>query len=113
MEKAINFKSCTIDPRKIEDYCLNETHPIGKHKARLFKTRLSFSRKDSNLLISLIRKEVIDSNPVKLKTDRYGDRYVVDLKIRNFEKEAQVRTVWIVDKNESIPRLVSAYILPE
>lgn len=31
-----NIENAYIDDRKLIDYCLSETHPVGKHKARCY-----------------------------------------------------------------------------
>jgi hypothetical protein len=33
--------------RKIEDYCLNPSHPRGRHKARVFREALDLQRSDA------------------------------------------------------------------
>ena len=36
-----------LDIRKIEDYCLNASHPRGRHKARVFREALDLQRGDA------------------------------------------------------------------
>jgi hypothetical protein len=36
-----------LDIRKIEDYCLNPSHPRGCHKARIFREVLGLQRNDA------------------------------------------------------------------
>ena len=36
-----------IDQRKLTDYALSQTHPVGKHKARLFALKLGLMRDDA------------------------------------------------------------------
>jgi hypothetical protein len=36
-----------LDVRKIEDYCLNPSHPRGRHKARVFRDALGIHRDDA------------------------------------------------------------------
>jgi len=36
-----------LDSRKIEDYCLNPSHPRGRHKARVFREALGLQRSDA------------------------------------------------------------------
>ena len=35
-----NAEQAIVDIRKLRDYCLNDEHPRGKHKARQFKSAL-------------------------------------------------------------------------
>lgn len=39
-----------IDDRKLLGYCLDEDHPIGKHKARVFKAALSLDQGNYRIL---------------------------------------------------------------
>lgn len=107
-----SFKKFDIDKRKISDYCFNGSHPIGKHKARLFKSLLGFSANDTDLFISLLNEALVRHPFIQLKRDRFGIRYACDVKIRNFDKEAWVRTIWILEELSANPRLVTAYIAP-
>ena len=45
-----------IDQRKLTDYALSPTHPVGKHKARLFALKLGLTRDDAPVLIEALRK---------------------------------------------------------
>ena len=38
-----NAENAFIDDRKLIDCCLSESHPVGKHKARVFISALGFS----------------------------------------------------------------------
>ncbi|WP_430516888.1 DUF6883 domain-containing protein [Bradyrhizobium yuanmingense] len=42
-----NGKKATIDIRKLKDYCLNPSHPRGRHKARVFRDSLDLQRGDA------------------------------------------------------------------
>ena len=39
-----------LDIRKIEDHCLNPSHPSGRHKARVFRESLGPQRSDASWL---------------------------------------------------------------
>jgi len=41
----------------------------------------------------------------------YGQRYVVDFPMKRQDKEAVVRSSWIVRREEDYPRLTSCYVL--
>jgi hypothetical protein len=42
-----NAVDAILDIRKIADYCLNPTHPRGRHKARVFREALNLQRDDA------------------------------------------------------------------
>ena len=43
--------------------------------------------------------------------DEYGQRYVVDFSMKRQDKEAVVRSSWIVRSGEDYPRLTGRYVL--
>lgn len=45
-----------LDIRKIEDYCLNPSHPRGRHKARVFREALGLQRSDAGWLRDVLLK---------------------------------------------------------
>jgi hypothetical protein len=104
-----NYENAYIDIQKLKDYCLNENHTVGKHKARVFKSFLSFNLYDAEKFVEIIREGLKSNEVVIGKNDVYGQRYFVDMKISNFDKEATVRTAWIVTEKDN-PRLVTCYI---
>ncbi len=64
-----NYKLAFIAIEKLSQYCLNPIHPVGKDKAMVFKSALSLTDQDADLLKSAI--------PEGLS----GKRYSVDIKI--------------------------------
>jgi hypothetical protein len=47
MNRLPNPDQAALDIRRIEDYCLNPSHPRGRHKARVFRQALGLERSDS------------------------------------------------------------------
>ena len=106
-----NAENAFIDDRKLIDYCLSESHPIGKHKARIFKSALNYAMADFEELKNAILKEVARNTAVLAGSNDYGTLYVVDVVLTNPPKRAKVRTSWIVRIQEDFPRLTSCYVL--
>lgn len=48
---------------------------------------------------------------VPTKSNQYGQKYVVDFVMTRLEKQAMIRSVWIVRNDEGFPRLVTCYVL--
>ena|SRR6266581_3323314 len=67
-----------LDIRKIEDYCLNPTHPRGRHKARVFRETLGVDRTHAVWLRDVLLEAVRESDPVDLASDALGSRWRVD-----------------------------------
>ena len=105
-----NYQEAFIAIEKLRDYCLNPFHPIGKDKAVVFKSALKFTSQDTYLLQEAIHRGLSKSEAIPGKKDQYGKRYIVDIKIRNLDKEAVVRTGWIIKKGEDFPRLTTCYV---
>ena len=55
--KLPNAENAFVDIEKILNYCLNQTHERGKHKARLFASVLGITAKDSEQLKQLFLME--------------------------------------------------------
>ena len=107
---SANFDEVIIDIEKIRDYCLNLDHTVGKHKAVVFKNKLGFTSDNAEELKKLILKKIKFSQAQRSLSDEYGERYYIDIIITRFDNTETVRTLWILKRNESVPRFVSCYI---
>jgi hypothetical protein len=43
-------EQAVVDIAKLRDYCLSERHARGRHKARVFASRLGLARQDADIL---------------------------------------------------------------
>lgn len=111
MEKLPNAENAIINIRKLRNYCLNPNHPVGKHKAKVFKTVLGIGQSDAELLKELIIASLPD-HPAELNfSDTYGTRYTVNLKIRILNNKEHIFTTgWIIRYDENFPRLITCYL---
>jgi hypothetical protein len=110
MTSLPNNKRAFIAIEKLRDYCLNPFHPVGKDKAIIFRLALGLTDQDADFLMKAIMKKLPESKATAGKEDQYGKRYTVDMKIRNLDKEAAIRTGWIVKTSENFPRLTTCYV---
>ena len=107
------FSEVVVDLVKLREYCLNENHPRGKHKARVFRSRLGLTVGDAQWL----RVQLLQAGEEKQEdlqpgeNDEYGQRYVLDVTIKTSGNSAVVRTAWIVLTGEDVLRLVTCYVL--
>ena len=104
-----NYLTAIVDINKLTEYCLNEYHPKGKHKARLFKSVLNITFENAEYLKEIIITGIREYHATEHETDEYGKRYTVDIKILNTEI-ITIRTNWIIKTQEVIPRLTSCFI---
>jgi hypothetical protein len=106
-----NANNATVDIRKLRDYCLNLGHDDGKHKARLFSSILGMKAENAAEL-RLILLEIIKTNEAKLgRSDRFGQRYTVDFEITWQNRNATLRSGWIIEHGSDIPKLTTCYHL--
>ncbi|MBX2961665.1 MAG: hypothetical protein KF687_04080 [Cyclobacteriaceae bacterium] len=105
-----NWINARIDITKLKNYVLNDGHPTGKFKARVFLSALSLKSSDAEKLRNEILKGLGQGEAITGHNDYYGTRYFVDINISNFNQKATVRTVWISLKNEEFPRLITCYV---
>ena len=109
--KLPNYKKAELRIEKLKEYCLNLKHPRGRHKAKVFSSVLGFSDYDAEELSEIILSKIVRNEAILRETDKYGTRYSVDMMISKENRIANVRTLWIIRKNEDFPRFVSCYIL--
>ncbi len=100
-----------VDPRKLVLYCLNPEHPRGKHKARVFRSRLGLTPADANVLRQALLSAAQSQPAVQGEKDEHGQRYTVDFRMVTEVGQATVRSTWIVRSGEDFPRLTSCYVL--
>ena len=107
------FGGILVDVAKLRNYCLSETHPRGRHKARVFRSRLGISTGDAEVLRQAILDAARDRQD-QLRTidaDEFGQRYLLDFEMTTAAGCAIIRSAWIVLAGEDVLRLISCYVL--
>jgi hypothetical protein len=107
--KLPNAENAIIADAKLRDYLLSSTHPEGKDKALIFFSRgfsLDRSEELRSALLSIAQKNEITKSFQSI----HGMKYVVEGLLETPDKRGIfLRTVWMVDRGGTIPRLISAY----
>ena len=103
-----NADEAYVDPGKVRDYLLPGEHLVGQHKARTFG-RLGFERRDWHVLQRELLRIAREGTVVDRILTIYGIKYVVDDRINGPAGSVVVRTVWLVERGQAVPRLVTAY----
>jgi len=106
-----NGDRAIVDIRKLADYCLNPSHPRGRHKARVFRQAAGLQQSDAAWLRALCSRLRPAGEAVAVATDAWGTHWRLDVTIRRHRKSAVVRTIWIVRAGEDLPRLVTCWVL--
>jgi len=111
MPKLPNAERAQVPLEKLRDYSLNPTHRKGGDKARVFRSGLGMNAADAERLREMILAAVMTEEALPGVTDAHGSRYTVDFEVQGLQAGAvTIRTAWIIDAGETIPRLVSCYV---
>lgn len=98
-----------VDSTKITDYLLSSTHPDGRNKAA-FLAAFGFRVDEPEVLRKALQKHGATQWVTRTVESRYGVRYVVEGALETPDGRNPVtRTVWIVDHESGVPRLITAY----
>lgn len=104
-----NAHLARVERERLLDYLLNESHPDNGGKAAFF-LGLGFSPNNWLALARALVQLAEESELVTSMESVHGIKYIVDGRLTlALRKSAAVRTVWIIDKNDERPRLVTAY----
>ena len=109
--KLPNSAHAFIDIAKLRDYCLNSSHPDGRHKARVFGSALGLFAENAEFLRASILDAVASNEATPTDTDEFGSRYMLDFELKRGKRTAMIRTAWIIRRDETIPRLLTCYVL--
>jgi len=109
--KIPNADHPVVDIRKLRDYCLSPSHVCGKHKARLFAAALGITSDNAEYLRDALLHAVKTYEAQFGKRDAYGQRYTVDFILETGEKQAVIRSAWIVECHANNPSLTTCYPL--
>ncbi len=111
--KLPNSDRAEVDVRKLSEYCLSPTHPVGKHKAAVFRAALDLTASDAPVDRERILEAAVDGQADFERRDEFGDRYRLDFEIATSSGGAMVRSAWIIRAGEDFPRLTTCYVLPK
>lgn len=100
-----------INLEKLHGYCLNPSHPRGRHKARVFLASLGLSQADAPALREYLARAARTCSAEPAESDEYGDRYILDFECAHGRRHALVRSGWIVLRSEDFPRLTTCFVL--
>lgn len=102
-------KTIIVLPEKLREYLLSETHPVGKSKAKFFRS-LGFN--ETNIedfiegLLTIAKSEKVE----KVISTKYGVKYIIDGIIHTpIGSIVEIRTIWIVEKGLEYKRFITAY----
>jgi hypothetical protein len=98
-----------VDPGKLGRYLLSETHPVGKAKARFFR-EAGFDESAVETLVQGLLQIARTQEVVGTFATVHGQKFVLEGELEAPSgRRLRVRTVWIIDRGQERPRLVTAY----
>lgn len=105
-----NCHQAVVEIEKLCDYSLNPNHPVGKHKARVFRAALGITLRDADWLRERALEIALSDDATPGAASVFGDKYVIDSVLRYKELSAIVRFSWMVEFGTDFPRLTSCYV---
>jgi hypothetical protein len=105
-----NSHKAIVEIEKLRDYSLNPNHPVGQHKARVFRAALGIKLNDAEWLCERALKIASTDDAQRSAPSVFGDKYVIDSVIEREGKSAIVRFSWIIEYGTDFPRLTSCYV---
>lgn len=107
--KLPHAENARVDREKITEYLLSPSHPDGASKTAFF-TRYGFKADDWQVFAEALRKHGQTYLVAKVVDSAFGSRYSVEGMLETPDgRQPLVRTIWILDKGSTEPRLVTAY----
>lgn len=98
-----------IDPAKVRDYLLSESHPVGRFKSTFFAS-LGYSAGDWEQLRNDFLALTCEGDAVTGPQSPYGQKYEVRGTLCGPNgRIAAVVTAWIILRGERSPRFVTAF----
>lgn len=109
--KLPNADRAVVDIVKLRDYALSQSHPRGRHKARVFLAALGLTVADAEEFRTALLESARTGDAIPGASDEFGTRYTIDFEIVRSTKRALVRGCWIILMEDGLPRLTSCYVL--
>lgn len=102
-----------VSEAKVVGYLLSATHRDGKHKA-VFFNRFGFEAGRWELLRDALLKHAEENEVARTEDSPFGVRYVIEGTLQGLDRRTPLlRTVWFIGTDSIVPRLATAYPLPE
>ena len=105
-----NSNKALVEIEKLRDYSLNPNHPVGKHKARVFRAALGITLKDADWLRERALEIALNDDARPGAASVFGNKYVIDSVLEYNGMSATVRFSWIIEFGTDFPRLTSCYV---
>ena len=68
-----NADKAVVPLEKLRGYSLDSSHPVGKHKARVFASALGMTQDDAPRLQKMILQAVLTNEAVEIDANEHGN----------------------------------------
>jgi len=104
-----NADRAIVDRRKVRDYLLSRSHPIGRFKAA-FLACAGFEAGNWADLVSQLRELAVLGDALPGEPSEHGEKYMISGILKGPQGiSLAVTTVWLVPTSGDAPRLVTVY----
>ena len=79
--KLPNSQKAVVDERKVRDYLLSSSHPVGRFKAKFFGS-IGFPAEAWSGFVEALQRLAVEGDAQVLEESEYGQKYVVRGRIR-------------------------------
>jgi len=109
MARIPNYERAIIDPVKLQDYALSDTHSIGRFKAVLFQ-QMGYTRRNWEQFAEDIRTQHLPLDAELGEKTKYGQKYIITGDIKGpGGKVTKLKSIWIILTGEELPRFITIY----
>ena len=108
-----NYDKATIDDRKFLEYSLDINSINGKDKAIAYEKGLGYNKTNFQSLKRQIEENINSGKvtPKQIKSTDHGMKYVFEIPVTGPNKKTKtVVAVYQIDKDKTIPRLITNYL---
>ena len=95
-----------IEERKVLEYLLSRSHPVGRFKARVFAA-LGFESKNIEAFIVELRRIAAAGEVSEVVETSFGKKFIVPGDLKGPLGELPVLTVWFLGRGQERARLVT------
>ena len=95
-----------IEERKVQDYLLSKSHPVGRFKARVFAA-VGFEGRSVAAFIAELRRIAAVGEASEVVATPFGEKYIVPGDLKGPLGELAVLTVWFLERGQERARLVT------
>ncbi len=98
-----------VDDAKVCDYLLSDTHPVGRFKARVFRS-LGYTVESWIRLRDDLLHHGQTGTVQRIESSAYGMKVVISATLKGPNGASRpFRTIWLIPDHSNQPRLITAF----